>query len=61
VVLGFYAADGTVLGADRKLIDASFQKILDPAGSLAVSFDRIYAPDNVEIARVEAWADCDVP
>lgn len=58
VVLGFYDDAGKILHAKSALLGDHFTKTLEPSQSIDVSLEKIYAPRDTEVARVEAWADC---
>ena len=58
VVLGFYDDAGKILHAKLALLHDHFAKTLEPSQSIDVSLEKIYAPRDTEVARVEAWADC---
>lgn len=58
VVLGFYDDAGKLLHAKSALLGDHFAKTLEPSQSIDVSLEKIYAPRDTEVARVEAWADC---
>ncbi|MCC6522310.1 MAG: hypothetical protein IT373_06595 [Polyangiaceae bacterium] len=60
VVLGLYAADGTLLWADYEMPDETFQKILGPGQSVAVPKKPVPQSD-LPIASVKGWADCEPP